>query len=68
MAYIKKKYQDRIEEMYKDEDGWWISLKRGWYWDDPGLHTIHEDTKAEALKMVTYTDKCTCRWCRGLED
>ena len=35
--YIKKKHGDRIDEIIRDEDGWWIYLKRGWCWDDKGL-------------------------------
>lgn len=66
--YIKKKYQDRIEEMVKDDDGWWIYLNRGWFWDDYGLHIIHEDTKAEAIKMLQMTEPCDCDYCKGLED
>jgi hypothetical protein len=65
---ILKKYAARVQEIFKDEDGWWIYLNRGWYWDDKGLHTIHEDTQREALEQLRYTDPCDCDYCRGLED
>jgi hypothetical protein len=68
MAYIKKKYQSRIDEIYRDSDGWWIYLKRGYCWDDKGLHTIHEDTQKEAIECLYYTEKCDCDYCKGLEN
>ena len=63
--YIPKKYQVRIDEMFHDDDGWWIYLKSGWYWDDYGLHIINEDKKAEAIKMLKQTSKCDCDVCRN---
>ena len=65
---IPKKYVERVEEYYKDSDGWWIYLNRGWCWDDKGLHTIHEDTQKEALFALRCTEKCNCDYCKGLED
>ena len=51
--YIAKKYQNAINDFYKDSEGWWITLKsesgfrfEGYYSD----YTIHEDTLNEALK------------------
>ena len=64
--YIKKKYRERVHYIEHDSDGWWIYLK-GYYWDDKGLHTIHEDTLAEAVQQLYYTDKCNCDYCKGLE-
>lgn len=66
--YIQKKYQERIDEMIHDDDGWWIYLNRGWFWDDHGLHIIHEDTKAEAIQQLKYTEPCDCPYCKGEED
>ncbi len=66
--YIKKKYEDRIDEMIRDEDGWWIYLNRGWCWDDKGLHIIHEDTQKEAIRQLYFTEKCDCNYCKGLEN
>ena len=50
---IPKRYRDSIADFYKDEDGWWIVLKEsGKYFLDGyyATHTIHEDTKADALR------------------
>ena len=62
--YIKKKYQDRIEDIFHDDDGWWIYLKSGWFWDDYGLHIIHEDTKSEAIDCLKETKPCNCSVCQ----
>lgn len=64
---VHKKYQDRIEEVFNDSDGYWCYL-RGWCWDDPGLHVIHEDTQKEVLECIRQTKPCTCNYCRGIED
>lgn len=66
--YIKKIYKERIDSIIHDEDGWWIFLKRGWFWDDKGLHTIHEDTQKEAYECLKNSQKCYCDYCKGLED
>lgn len=64
MLKIPKKYEDRVEQAFKDDDGYWIYLNPGWFWDDPGLHIIHEDTQKEALFALRCTDKCDCEECR----
>lgn len=43
-----------VEELYKDNDGWWIVLKDGYEWY--GCASIHEYTLArcwEALQSIT---------------
>lgn len=65
---IPKKYQERISEIYHDEDGYWVYLNRGWCWDDYGLHTIHEDTQQQILRCIRQTEPCNCDYCKGLED
>ena len=53
---VPKKYEERIREIYHDEDGYWVYLNRGWRnYDDYGLHVIHEDTQADVLKMIRWT-------------
>lgn len=54
---IPKKYRNSIADFYKDEDGWWIELKSdgeyildGYY----SSYTIHEDTKANALREFRF--------------
>jgi hypothetical protein len=46
----------------RDEDGYWVYLKDGWcLLGEQGNHTIHEDTRAEA--MVTEVELCYCDAC-----
>ena len=40
---IPKKYQDRVESYWKDEDGYWIILKEDWIAQYDEARTIHED-------------------------
>jgi hypothetical protein len=45
-----------VEDIYKDSDGWWVSLKDGYEWF--GGVTIHEYTLTRcwsALKSITKT-------------
>ena len=55
---IPKKYQDRIKEIYHDEDGYWVILNKGWFCEDYGLHTIHEDTQQDILRCIRETESC----------
>ena len=64
---VPKKYQSRINEISNDSDGYWCYLK-GWYWDDPGLHVIHEDTQEAVLECIRQMEPCTCNYCKGLEN
>lgn len=60
---VPKKYEERIETIEHDIDGYWVYLNYGWHWDDYGLHTIHEDTHAEILKRIRETEPCDCDRC-----
>jgi len=65
---VPKKYEDRIETIEHDEDGYWVYLNYGWYWDDHGLHTIVEDTQAAILRRIRETKPCNCERCmKGLQ-
>ena len=65
---IPKKYAERVKEVFHDEDGYWLYLNRGWHnSDDYALHIIHEDTQAEVLKKLRWTEPCDCDWCTGKE-
>lgn len=65
---VPAKYENRISEIYHDSDGYWVYLNCGWYWDDPGLHTIHEDSQQDVLRCIRATAPCDCDCCKGLED
>lgn len=64
MLKIPAKYRNRVNQAFKDDDGYWIYLNYGWYWDDPGLHIIHEDTQKEALICLRNTSECNCEICK----
>lgn len=62
------KHDAMIREMYRESDGrrssWWIDLRPGWVCgDDPDCHSIHEDTKREALARMRYVVPCDCDDC-----
>lgn len=47
---IPKKYEAMLDEQpYKDSDGWWATLKEGYYSPTTDSHTVHEDTAAEFM-------------------
>lgn len=51
---IPKKYQERVYEVYHDEDGYWISLEDGWELEE-GESLIHAYTVKDALAQLRET-------------
>ena len=52
----------KLEE--RDEDGYWICLANGYQCgDDPGSHTIVENTKKRAHDRLTTVVRCFCLQC-----
>ena len=61
---VPKKYAERIKEIFHDEDGYWVYTNPGWHnGDDYALHVIHEDTQAEILQQIRWTEPCDCEEC-----
>jgi len=61
---IVHRSRDKIERQYKDEDGYWIELRRGWV--VPGdAHSIVENTKREAYAKLRDVVRCQCKECQG---
>jgi hypothetical protein len=55
-----------VADEFRDSDGYWITLKRGWKnGQDPvgTLHQIHEDTKREAYSWLSSALPCDCAEC-----
>lgn len=52
---VPKKYQERIKEIYQDEDGYWCILNPDWHHVDDS-HTIHEYTQADILRCIRETE------------
>lgn len=53
---IPKKYQERVYEVYHDEDGYWITLNDGWEIEE-GESLIHAYTVKDALEQLRETYK-----------
>lgn len=49
--YVPKKYQNMIQDFYKDMDGYWITLKEGYISESTGTETIHEYTLSDLRKQ-----------------
>lgn len=45
-TYADIKKDPRVSDIYRDGDGYWIHLKRGWICEGMDCGTIHEDTIA----------------------
>lgn len=46
------KRADAVDEVGKDDDGYWVWLKTGWVCPDMECGTIHEYTVADAIAML----------------
>lgn len=56
----------KIQEQWRDKDGYWVALRSGWgVLGEPGLHTAHEDTKKEALDVARSAVPCNCADCKA---
>lgn len=62
---IPKKYQNMIEEIYHDSDGYWAYAEYGFHFKDMGgeCHTAHEDTQTELLSVIRSLEPCKCKEC-----
>ena len=54
---IPKKYQHMIEQVSHDIDGWFVYLRDGYVSPSTGCQTIHEYTKADAMKEIRRIQK-----------
>jgi hypothetical protein len=64
---IPKKYEPKIEEVYKDsEKGYWCYTEKGYYFSDAdyGIHIIREDTQQQLLEMIRSIEPCNCDECK----
>lgn len=54
LKYIPVKKRQAVMDAYKDEDGYWITLRDGWEASntDSGCRTIHEDTIADLRYQI----------------
>ena len=47
----------RVADIYKDSDGWWVTLKDG-YECDPESQIIHEYSLSAIKECLKYVSKC----------
>jgi hypothetical protein len=55
-------HDDKIATWYRDSDGYWIALHRGWQWG--GVHCVHELTVKEVLVSIRDVEPCVCAECK----
>lgn len=53
--YIPKKYQNFLLEVYRDDDGIWVTLKDEYITTTTESHIIHEYTIKDFVFAVTHT-------------
>lgn len=52
-----------VERIYRDSDGIWVDLKRGWC-NDPETHGYREDTVKEILGRKNEICRCKSACCQ----
>jgi hypothetical protein len=62
---VPKKYQNMIDEIYKDSEGYWAYSKSGFYFGHMGngCHTAHEYSQSELLTVIRSLKPCECEKC-----
>jgi hypothetical protein len=59
---LQAKHPDKIKGWYKDFDGYWIDLQRGWQWQE--CHTVHEWRVRDAVAAFKWIEPCSCDDCK----
>lgn len=54
----------RIEQAYKDSDGYWFVLNSGYINSENGTHGAREDTVKALKNQIKYIKPCNCRDCK----
>ncbi len=66
MTFLNR-HADKVMSI-SDERGFgdpmFICLRRGWCWDDEGLHTISERTAKDVIYVFDRVKSCNCECCR----
>ena len=60
---VPVKYQHGIDEIFKDDDGYWAYSKKGYKFDATECHTAHGYTVAETLSDIRSLTTCDCEEC-----
>lgn len=54
---------ERVTEVFQDDDGIWLWLNPGWTADPMGAHDIHEMTVRDVLSAYRGIVPCKCSDC-----
>jgi len=60
---IPKKYQSKLQEVFKDSDGYWAYSDYGYYFELTETHVASEETQKEFLSVIRTLKKCNCEEC-----
>lgn len=58
---ISKKYENMIEEIQKDGDGYWVYAKGGYIFSTTGTNTEHQDTQKKLLEAIRTIEIEECK-------
>jgi hypothetical protein len=65
---LKKRNPDKVDDAYRDSDGYWIELAPGWRREPHDLvHMVHEDTVAAVVEAFRRIVPCDCGECKTLK-
>lgn len=62
---IPAKYENMLDVVYKDVDGYWAETVAGFMFPSMECHTAHEDTQAELLRVIRTAVPCDCDQCKA---
>lgn len=61
---LAKKYEDKVELVEKDFDGYWGYAKKGYMFENTGSHTAHGENQKEFLADLKTISTCDCKDCK----
>ena len=52
------------ESLMWNESAWWVELKKGFAYCEPGCHCFAEDTKSDVRRSLKSVVSCDCDECK----
>lgn len=66
MNDLVRRNPDKARDWYKDSDGYWLQLKRGWQSEPHSYcHGLHTETVQEMVREFRWVAPCDCDQCKG---
>lgn len=59
---LAARHPDKVKGWYKDSDGYWIDLNKGWQWQE--CHAVHEWNMKDVLASFRWVEPCNCEECK----